>query len=115
MIRHKETLVCFKVMHLNGIAFSVSMSRELKFYAAEALENRKSETLLTSMGTIKMTYGRWRFLASQAAANNEFSSPDVHLANISIALNTIDRDKQVPEVEKNILTLQDTHRSTYNM
>lgn len=115
MARHKEVIVCFDVMHLNGIALVVSISRALKFCTTEALENRRSETLLASIRNIKMTYGRRGFLVTQIAAENEFSSLDSHLANVGIALNTEARDEHVPEIERHIRTLKDRCRSTYTM
>lgn len=54
--RHKEIVICFDVMYVNGIPFTVSISRALKLCTAEALQNRRTETLLTGIKQIKMIY-----------------------------------------------------------
>lgn len=113
MQRNLEVTVCFDVMYLNGIAFLISISRALKFCTAEALENRKGDTLLTGIKRIKMIYARRGFLANRALGDNEFSHLETGLSGMGMALNTVARDKHVPEVERHIRTLKERCRATY--
>lgn len=92
----------------------MSISRALKFGTAEALENRRSETLAISLKRIKMTYSRRGFAVTQVAADNEFAVLETQLANIGISLNTVARDEHVPEIERHIRTLKERCRETYN-
>lgn len=114
MNRHKEVVICFDVMYVNSIAFLVSISRAIKFRTAEALQNRRSETLLTGLRRIKMIYARRGFIVNRAAGDNEFAPIEAGLAEMGIALNTVSRDEHVPEVERHIRTLKERCRSTYN-
>ena len=66
MERHREVKVCFDIMHLNGIGFAVSISRTIKFVTAQALENRRAETIFASLRHINMTYGRRGFLSTKS-------------------------------------------------
>lgn len=53
-------------MHINGIEFLFTISRAARFYTSEALENRKSETLLTSIDRTRTTYARPRLSDEQS-------------------------------------------------
>lgn len=112
--RHREVTICFDVMYVNGIAFLVSVSRSIKFCTAEALQNRKAETLLIGLRRIKKVYAKRGFIVSQAAGDNEFHSLEVGLSEIGVALNVVSRDEHVPEIERYIRTLKERCRSTYN-
>lgn len=114
MERHREVQVCFDVMFINGIAFAISISRNIKFCTAEALEDRRDATLLASLQKIKMVYARRGFLVSNVSADNEFHSLEVRLSDLGIALNVVSRDEHVPEVERHIRTLKERCRATYN-
>lgn len=56
MKRHCQVLVCFKVMYVNGILFSVSISRGLNFGTVEAIKKRKAQMLLNSIKVIQAAY-----------------------------------------------------------
>lgn len=112
--RHREATVCFDVMYVSNIPFLVSTSRYIKFHTAEALLNRKSETLMAGLKRVKMIYARRGFVMNQAVGDNEFASLETALSDIGIALNTVSRDEHVPEVERHIRTLKERCRATFN-
>lgn len=112
--RHKEVTICFDVMYVSGMPFLVSTSRFIKFHTAEALHNRKNETLTAGLKRIKMIYARRRFVVNQAVGDNEFASMEAALSDIGIALNTVSSDEHVPEVERHIRTLKERCRATVN-
>lgn len=114
MERHKEVIVCFDLMYLNGTAFLVSISRGIRFCTAEAVDNRRSDTILTGLKRIKMIYARRGFLVNRIAADNEFAPLETELSGCGITLNTVSRDEHVPEVERHIRTLKERCRATYN-
>lgn len=114
MDRHKEVFVCFEVMYLNGTAFLVSISRRIRFCTVEALDNRRSDTILTGIKRIKMIYARRRFLVNRIAADNEFAPLETELSGWGISLNTVSRDEHVLEIERHIHTLKERCRATYN-
>lgn len=112
--RHKEVTICFDVMFANEIAFLVSGCRYIKFCTAEALENRRNETMLTGLKRVKMVYARRGLIVSQAAGDNEFQSLEAGISDIGVALNVVSRDEHVSEVDRHIRTLKERCRSTYN-
>lgn len=95
---HREVVACFDVMFVNSIALAVSISRMLKFGTAEALKNRKTETLMKSINRIQASYVRRGFLVKQVAVDNEFATLEESLSNAGIELNIVSRDEQVPEI-----------------
>jgi len=114
MQRHSDVVVAFDVMYVNGIAFAVSISRAIKFGTAEAIANRKAETLLTSIKRIQMTYAKRGFRVMTVAGDNEFSMLAGPLSNVGITLNVVTADEHVPEIERHIRTLKERCRSVFN-
>lgn len=114
MNRHREVVVCFDVMYVNNIAFLVSISRAIKFCTAEALANRRADTLITGIKRIKAIYSRRGFVVNRAAGDNEFSSIESGLSEIGIILNVVARDEHVPEIERHIRTVKERCRATFN-
>lgn len=114
MERHRHVVVCFDIMYVNRVVFLVSISRALKFCTAEALKNRRIDTILTGMQRIKTVYTRRGFVMDRALGDNEFISLDTGLAAMGIMLNTVSRDEHVPEIERHIRTLKERCRSVYN-
>lgn len=112
--RHREVTVCFDIMFVNGTPYLVSISRAIKFCTAEALENRRSETLLEGLRRIKATYARRGFLMNRAAGDNEFANLEAGLSGMGVALNTVAADEHVPEIERHIRTLKERCRAAYN-
>lgn len=112
--RHKELVVCFDVMHVNGIPFAVLISRAIKLGTVEALANRKASTLLISIKTIKATYERRGFLTNRLVVDNEFNSLDTPRPVMGIGLNTVARDEHVTEVERFIRTQKEWFRVVVN-
>lgn len=114
MERHREVVICFDVMFVNGVSFLVSISRAIKFCTAEALANRRGATLLVGLKRIKSTYSRRGFLVNRAAADNEFAVLENGLAEVGVVLNVVARDEHVPEIERHIRTLKERCRAIYN-
>eukprot|EP00178_Gracilaria_changii_P013526 TRINITY_DN381_c1_g1_i1.p1 TRINITY_DN381_c1_g1~~TRINITY_DN381_c1_g1_i1.p1 ORF type:complete len:1004 (-),score=118.29 TRINITY_DN381_c1_g1_i1:1292-3985(-) len=114
MKRHREVVVCFDVMYVNGIPFAVSISRALKFGTVEAIKNRKAQTLLNSIKVIQATYARRGFLANRIAADNEFASLEGAWSGMGMALNVVSRGEHVPEIERYIRTLKERCRAVFN-
>lgn len=109
-----KVVVCFDVMYVNCIPFTVSISRGLKFGTVEAAENRKSQRLLKSIKVIQATYARRGFLANRLVADNEFASLEASLSGIGIVLHVVSRGEHVPEIERYIRTLKERCRAVFN-
>lgn len=114
MKRHHEVVLGFGVMFINAIPFAVSVSRALKFGTVEAVSNRRKQTLLTGINSIKETYARRGLLANTFITDNEFAELATPLSGLGIRLNVVSRDEHVPEVERHICTLKERCRATYN-
>lgn len=114
MQRHRQVVVAFDVMYVNEIAFAVSISRAIKFGTAEAIANRKAETLLTSLRHIQATYAKRGFRVVTVAGDNEFATLEGPLSNAGMTLNVVSAEEHVPEVERFIRTLKERCRAVYN-
>lgn len=114
MERHREVVLCIDVMYVNNIAFLVSVSRAIRFCTAEALANRRNETLLVGMSRIKAAYSTRGFMANRVLADNEFEVLRPGLAGMGVLLNCVARDEHVPEVERHIRTVKERCRAIYN-
>ena len=62
------------IMFINKIAFLVSISHKIKFGTAEALKNRKSETILKAIQHIKRIYARCGFNITTINLDGEFGN-----------------------------------------
>lgn len=101
-------------MYVNSIAFTVSISRSLKFCTAEAPENRREEMLMKSSSKIKALYARRGLNVNWVMADNEFSVLDCQLSSEGVLLNVVARGEHVPEVGRHIRTRKERCRAVYN-
>lgn len=88
--------MCLDIMFVNGTPYLVSIIRTIKFCTIEALENRRSETLIEGLRKIEASYARRGFLMNQAVGDNEFAGLEWGLSRMGVALNTVAADEHVP-------------------
>ncbi len=76
-------------MHVNGVAFLVTISRNLKFGTIEVQPNRKEATLIDGLLMTVKVYKQRGFVVSLALMDGEFDTPGVReaLAGQGVALN----------------------------
>lgn len=98
MRRHREVVIAFDVMFINSVPFVVSVSRAFKFGTVEVIINRKKQTLLNSIKSIKDTNTRRGFIANTVVVDYEFAELETSLSGLGIRLNTVSRYEHVPEV-----------------
>jgi hypothetical protein len=103
-------------MHVNGVAFLVTISRNLKFGTIEVQPNRKEATLIDGLLMTVKVYKQRGFVVSLALMDGEFDTPGVReaLAGQGVALNPTGRDEHVGDIERYIRTVKERMRSTYN-
>ena len=103
------------IMFINKIPFFISISHKIKFGTAEALKNRKSETILKAIKHIHSIYKRRGFNITNINLDGEFTSLKDDLLSLNITLNAAANDEHVPVAERYIRTIKDGFRSAYNM
>lgn len=67
------------------------------------------------MKKIKATYAARGFMMNQVAGENELASLEPKLRDVSVTLNVVARDENVPEIERHIRTPKERCRETFNM
>ena len=103
------------IMFINKIPFFVSISHKIKFGTAEALKNRKRETILKAIQHINRIYRRRGFRITTINLDGEFGNLKNDLLDLDIILNETANNEHVPVAERYIRTIKDGFRSTYNM
>ena len=103
------------VMFINKIPFFISISHKIKFGTAEALKNRKAETILKAIQHIHRIYKRRGLRTTRFNLDGEFASLKDELLSLDITLNITANDEHVPVAERFIRTIKESFRSAYNM
>ena len=103
------------IMFVNKIPFFISISHKIKFGTAEALKNRKTETILKAIQHIARIYKRRVFSIKTINLDGGFASLKNDLLDLNISLNVAANDEHIPVAERYIRTLKEGFRSTYNM
>ena len=114
MERYREVTVCADLMHVNGIPFLVTISRNLKFGTIEALPNRRSKSILAALKSMIGVYKQGGFRVRYVLMDNEFQCLEGELRAMGVMLNCVARDEHVPEIERYIRTVKERMRCTYN-
>lgn len=96
--RRQKATICSDVKFLNWLAFTILISRGIKFCAAEAIGDRHDTTILSSIKTINLIYARRGFIVNKLAADIEFASLDILFAEIDVHQNPTLLEKHVAEL-----------------
>lgn len=107
--------MCFDVMWVCGLPFTVSIRRPLKLHTTKVLPNCESETLLDSLKRFKAAYTWSEFITNKIVADIAIAMLDSVPSAEGMMLNTISRSDCVLEVKQHIRTLKDGCRAMFNM
>ena len=61
MERHQLVTVCADIMHVNGVPFLVSISRNIKFGMIEEMSGRSTKTIMKAFNNMMAAYRRGGF------------------------------------------------------
>lgn len=112
-----------KVLHLhadicyvNGIAFLVSITDQLKLCTSEAVGNRADDVLVAVLQKVQTTYRRGSFRIGLVSLDGEFTSAAERIRNeAKMDVNPVSAGEHVPVIERHIQHLKDGVRGMYQV
>lgn len=107
--------LCGDIMFVNGIAFLVTISRNIKFGTIKAIPNQTMATLLKGIQKVMQLYKCGGFKIVMTLTDGQFEPLRGDLAGWGITLNEAARDEHVGEIEHYIQTIKERMRSAYSM
>jgi hypothetical protein len=114
--RYKDVTVAGDIMYVNTIPFFMSVSRHIKFGAAEMITSEMAKTLLTGIKQVQRADAQRGGLALRTMLlDGQFEPLRAELAGIGITMNGVARDEHVPEIERYIQTTKERTQCIYTM
>ena len=93
--RYQVVTLCADVMHVNGIAFFVSRSRNIRFGTVEAIANKNAATLLKSIMQVKSVYQGAGFHVRFALMDGAFECLRNDFLQKTITLNDVAEEEHL--------------------
>ena len=112
--RYRQVTICADVMHINGTAMLVTVSRNIKLGTIEGIHSTSTENLAAAIKSVIRVYRQGGFKVSVALMDGEFERIREPLADAGIQLNTTSRDEHVGEIEHYIRVVKERVRAIYN-
>ena len=103
------------IMFVNKIPFFVSVSRNLKFRTAEAMDGRRAEHALKALKGAMSLYPRRGFEIKTVLGDNEFGVLKDDIAQLGANLDCAAVGAHVPEIERQIRTIKERCRCVYGL
>jgi hypothetical protein len=113
--RYQVVTLCADVMHVNGVAFFVSRSRNIRFGTVEAIPNLKKDTLLKSIKQVMAVYHAGGFRVKYALMDGAFNCLKIDLLEMKLILNDVAEEEHVGDIERYNRVLQERMRATMSM
>ena len=104
--------LCGDVMHVNGVAFFVSRSRNIGFGTVEEIPNLKKNTLLNSIKQVIAMYHASGFRVKYALMDGAFNCLKTELLEMSLTLNDVAEEEHAGEIEWYNRVLKERMRAT---
>jgi hypothetical protein len=102
-------------MHINGIPFLITVSKQIHFGTVEAIKSKMIPEILKAVQRVIKVYKQRGFGVTWAMVDNECKPTRGDLADLGFRLNETGRDKHVPQIERYIRTIKERTRAVYNM
>ena len=110
---YQEVTLACNIMYVNKIPFLMSISRHIRFGAAQHITNQKGATIFAGIWAIYQVYLQQGFRIRNAFMDGQFEPLRGNLAELGIMLNTASNDEHVPEIERQICTVKERTRAIY--
>ena len=99
-------------MFVNGLAFLVTISRDIRLRTAEYLPTRTAKAIGSSINKVKKIYSRGGYIVNCLLMDQEFDKVEPEIDD-SIEVNTSGARDHCPEIERSIRTLAVAIAFTY--
>ena len=107
---HHFVTLSIDVMFVNGLAFLVTISRDIRLRTAEYLPTRTAKAIGSSINKVKKIYSRGGYIVNCLLMDQEFDKVEPEIDD-SIEVNTSGARDHCPEIERSIRTIKERCRS----
>ena len=114
MERHRRITVCADIMHVNGIPFLITLSRNVRFGTVEELKGKHQPVVMKAFDNVIGAYKAGGFKVEYALIDGKFECYRADLGLREVTLNTTARDSHVGDIERYIRTIKERTRASYN-
>ena len=109
--KYKEVAICCDLIHINGIGFLNTISRNIMFSAGSLIKKRKIENISDGITQIHKLYLMHDFKITYMPADFEFEPLRNEMTALGINLNCAPQKEHVPEIKLFVRTVKDCVRS----
>jgi hypothetical protein len=108
--------LCVDIMHVNGLQFVTTISKNLKYRTAQFISSRSSSEYTKVIKQVIAMYRKAGFQVIHIYCDNEFKPLMTQMADQepSIQLNYSNPNEHVPDIERSIRVIKERIRSTYH-
>lgn len=112
---HVKVTLSVDLMHVNGLPFLVTISKNIKFGTVSHLRNKQPNTIVEALTRVCNLYHSRHFQVVLVKADHEFESCRQQIESLHISLNVTAWDEHVGEVERYIRTVKERTREVFNL
>ncbi|MEL7196301.1 MAG: reverse transcriptase domain-containing protein [Bacteroidota bacterium] len=113
--KYGQVTLGIDIMHVNRMAFLITISRHIKFGTVEFLSKADDVNILAGIKQVLHWYSKRGFSVDLIRADGRFESLRAELTALKTSLNIVSEDEHVPEIERYIRTVKERVRSTYQV
>ena len=110
--KYKEVTICCELIHINGIGFLITISRNIMFATGSMIKNRKVEHIAHGITQVNKLYLQRGFKITHMHTNCELEPLRKEMTALVINLNFASKKEHVPEIERFIRNVKERVRST---
>ena len=113
---YQDVTLGMDVMHVNGVGFLVTVSRNIKFGTIDVISSTQDSEIVQSIKKVVSTYRRGGLRPKIILADGAFDTTEINnaLGLLGIKLNPTSREEHVGDIERYIRTIKERMRCVYN-
>ena len=113
---YRDVTLGMDVMHVNGVGFLVTVSRNIKFGTIDVISSTQDSEIIQSVKKVVSTYRRGGLRPKIILADGAFDTTEIKnaLGLLGMKLNPTSREEHVGDIERYIRTIKERMRCVYN-
>ena len=108
---HKNVTLTGDIFFVQGYAFLVTLSRNIKYNTIEELDNMEGETILSALDHVLDQYTKRGFKVCDILMDMQFASLEDDLVTRGVNLNVASAKEHIAEIERFIRTIKERARA----
>jgi hypothetical protein len=102
MSLHQDVTIAVDIMHIDGMQFLITTSRNIQFTTVDRLESKEWRSLMTSLEKVISLYNKRGFKVRTCLEDGEFENLRDSLLHTGVNLSVCMPGEHIPEVERKI-------------